>query len=147
LENPDAVYGYSPNPSSTRIGKIANKLDWTDLNQVEIAKKTRQAYHDSNEQMLENLYSQGYSTEDIARKMVNERNANRLNSYLERGDIEGYEMAKMSNLSTYQNANGPTPESMFEKYGSWQGVIDASVRSNPGMDACVGLYDKYHGGK
>jgi len=44
--------------------------------------------------MLDNFYSQGYSTEEIARKIVNERNANRLNSYLERGDIEGYEMAR-----------------------------------------------------
>ncbi|NLJ98940.1 MAG: hypothetical protein GX320_06725 [Tissierellia bacterium] len=97
--------------------------------------------------MLNNLYGQGYSAEEIARKMVNERNANRLNSYLKRGDMEGYEMARKSNSDTYQNADGPTPESMLEKYGSWEGVINASVSSNPGMDACVGLYDIYHGGK
>ncbi|WP_312339229.1 hypothetical protein [Anaerospora hongkongensis] len=146
VENPDAVYGYSPNPKSTRIGKFANKIDWNDPNQVEIARQTRLAYHESNQQMLDNLYSQGYSTEGIAQKMVNERNANRLNSYLARGDMEGYEMARRSNLDTYQNADGPTPESMFKKYGSWEGVIEASVSSNPGMDACVGLYDRYHGG-
>jgi hypothetical protein len=29
---------------------------------------------------------------------------------------------------------------MFEKYGLYEGVINASVSSNPGMDACVGLY-------
>ncbi|EEM08291.1 Hypothetical Cytosolic Protein [Bacillus pseudomycoides] len=147
LENPDAVYGFSPNPDSTRIGKYANKIDWSDSDQVEIAKQTRQAYHEANEKMLDNLYSQGYSTEDIARKMVNERNANRLNSYIEKGDMEGYELVRKSNLQTYNNADGPTPESFFEKYGSWEGVVNASVSSNPGMDACVGLYDIYHGGK
>jgi len=147
LENSDAVYGFSPNPESSRIGKFANKIDWTDLNQVEIARQTRLEYHVNNEEMLDNLYKQGYSTEEIARKMVNERNANRLSSYLERGDMEGYEMARKSNLDTYQNANGPTPESLLKKYGSWEGVINASVSSNLGMDACVGLYDIYHGGK
>ena len=147
IENSDAVYGFSPNPDSTRIGKFANKIDWTDPQQVEIAKQTRLEYHVNNEQMLDNLYKQGYSTEDIARKMVNERNANRLNSYLEKGDMEGYEIARKSNIDTYQNANGPTPELMLKKYGSWEDVINASVSSNPGMDACVGLYDKYHGGK
>ena len=147
IENSDAVYGFSPNPDSTRIGKFANKIDWTDPQQVEIAKQTRLEYHVNNEQMLDNLYKQGYSTEDIARKMVNGRNANRLNSYLEKGDMEGYEIARKSNIDTYQNANGPTPELMLKKYGSWEDVINASVSSNPGMDACVGLYDKYHGGK
>ena len=147
IENSDAVYGFSPNPDSTRIGKFANKIDWTDPQQVEIAKQTRLEYHVNNEQMLDNLYKRGYSTEDIARKMVNERNANRLNSYLEKGDMEGYEIARKSNIDTYQNANGPTLELMLKKYGSWEDVINASVSSNPGMDACVGLYDKYHGGK
>ncbi|MEF2115445.1 hypothetical protein SJI18_24565, partial [Clostridium frigoriphilum] len=146
IENQDAVYSYSPKPDSIRIGKFANKIDWSNPNQVGIAKQVRLEYHKNNQQMLDNLYSKGYSTEGIAQKMVNERNANRLNSYLQREDIEGYEMAKKSNLDTYQNAEGPTPESMLEKYGSWEGVINASVSSNPGMDACVGLYDIYHGG-
>jgi len=54
LENPDEVYGFSPNPDSTRIGKYTNKIDWSDFDQVEIAKQTRQAYHEANEQMLNN---------------------------------------------------------------------------------------------
>ena len=97
--------------------------------------------------MLDDLYGQGYSTEDIARKIVNERNANRLNSYLEKGDLKRYEIVRKSNLDTYKNAKGPTPEFLLKKYGSWDGVIEAALRSNPGMDACVGLYDLYHGGK
>lgn len=38
-------------------------------------------------------------------------------------------------------------EQALEKYGSYEEIINATVRSNPGMDACTGLYDIYHGGK
>ncbi len=146
LENPEAVYGYSPNPNSTRIGQYADKIDWTNPNEVSIARQTRQAYHDANETMLSELYKQGYSTEDIANKIVNERNANRLNSYIKNGDAEGLEIVKKSNLQTYGNENGMTLQQALEKYGSYENVINASTRSNPGMDACTGLYDIYYGG-
>ena len=39
-----------------------------------------------------------------------------------------------------------TFEQALKKYGSYQNIIDAVIRSNPGMDACVGLYDEYYGG-
>lgn len=52
IENPDAVYGFSPNPESTRIGKYADKIDWTNPEQVAVARQTREAYHNVNESML-----------------------------------------------------------------------------------------------
>ena len=67
IENPNAVYGFSPNPESTRIGKYANKIDWTNPEQVAIARQTRKAYHDANESMLQSLYDKGYTTQDIAK--------------------------------------------------------------------------------
>ena len=76
VENPNAVYGYSPNPESTRIGKFANKIDWTNPDEVSIARQIRQAYHDANEAMLDSLYKKGYSLKEIAYKMIDERNAN-----------------------------------------------------------------------
>lgn len=45
IENPDAVYRFSPNPESTRIGKYADKIDWTNPEQVAVARQTREAYH------------------------------------------------------------------------------------------------------
>lgn len=42
---------------------------------------------------------------------------------------------------------GMSLEQALEKYGSHEEIINAMVRSNPGMDACTGLYDIYHGGK
>ena len=147
IENPDAVYGFSPNPESTRIGKYADKIDWTNPEQVAVARQTREAYHNVNESMLQDLYNSGYTTKDIAAKMVEERNMNRINSYINNGDLEGLEIVKQSNLETYGNEFGMSLEQALEKYGSYEEIINATVRSNPGMDACTGLYDIYHGGK
>ena len=147
IENPDAVYGFSPNSESTRIGKYADKIDWTNSEQVVVARQTREAYHNINESMLQDLYNSGYTTKDIAAKMVEERNMNRINSYINNGDLEGLEIVKQSNLETYGNEFGMSLEQALEKYGSYEEIINATVRSNPGMDACTGLYDIYHGGK
>lgn len=147
LKNPDAVYGYSPNPESLRIGKYADKLDWTDPEQVEAARKIREAYHNENEAMLQDLYNKGYTTKDIASQMVRERNMNRINSYIDTGNLEGIEIVKQSNLEIYGNEFGMSLEQALEKYGSYEEIINATVRSNLGMDACTGLYDIYYGGK
>ena len=101
IENPDAVYGFSPNPESTRIGKYADKIDWTNPEQVAVARQTREAYHNVNESLLQDLYNSGYTTKDIAAKF------------------------------------GMSLEQALEKYGSHEEIINATVRSNPGMDACT----------
>lgn len=82
--------------------------------------------------------------EDIARMKVNQRNEGRINNYLKSGNHNGLESMKR-NLEEYGNPNGPTPNQLFEKYGSWEDVIYASTRSNPGMDVLTGLYDIYGG--
>lgn len=146
IENPEAVYGYSPNPNSTRIGQYATKIDWTDPDQVAVVRQIRQAYHESNEAMLQSLYNEGYTTEEIAAKIVEERNLNRINSYIKNVDYEGLAIVKQSNLDTYGNEFGMTLEQALDKYGSYEEIINAAVRSNPGIDACTGLYDIYHGG-
>lgn len=48
---------------------------------------------------------------------------------------------KSSNRLKY--GNEPMAEYLFEKYGSWDKVIEKSMSANQGMDACCGLYDKY----
>ena len=47
-------------------------------------------------------------------------------------------------METYGNENGPTPEWLYEKYGSWDVVLVKALGSNPGMDACLGFYDDYY---
>ena len=59
-------------------------------------------------------------------------------------DPEGLAAAKASNLKTYGHEDGPTPDELYEKYGSWTKVLQKSFSPNMGMDACCGLYDEYY---
>jgi len=149
IESPECIYGYSPKPESS----LSNfKVDWTNPDQVADAKFQRIKYHEGLEIEKtklnlegQNLIKEGYSIEDVARMKVNERNAHRINSYIKDGNLEGLESMRARNMRQYQNPDGPTPEQLFKKYSSWEEVINSSVRSNPGMDACTGLYDVYGG--
>lgn len=53
-------------------------------------------------------------------------------------------VVKKSNLDSYGNENGPTADALYEKYGSWETVLEKVFSINSGMDACLGLYDDYY---
>lgn len=143
--NPDAIYGFSPNPESKRLGEFARNIDWTDPEEVAMRRQERQEYHDSLIELYnvaEEMYYAGSTLEDIAREVSGKRNEIRLRTY--RNDPEGLQMVKKSNLAAYGNENGATAESLYDKYGSWAVIIQKSLSSNPGMDACLGFYDEYY---
>ena len=142
--NPDAVYGFSPDPQSTRLGIYADH-DWTDPAFVAWAQEDRRAYHESLESMTEILYrmrEEGASIEEMARAVSEERNRLRLEAY--KDDPELLAATKESNLKTYGHEEGPTPDELYEKYGSWTVVLQKAFSANMGMDACCGLYDEYY---
>ena len=144
IVNPDAVYGYSPSPDSVRLKEYADAIDWTDEEQVAAAREQRAAYHESFKglyRLIEDMLGEGKNIEEIARAASAKRNEIRLAAY--DGNPEGLEKAKKSNLDTYGHEEGPTPDQLYEKYGSWQTVLEKSLSSNPGMDACLGFYDEY----
>lgn len=144
VENPAAVYGFSPDPESTRLGVYA-EYDWTDPQFVAGAKEERKAYHESMSTMMDILYAMradGATIEEMARAVSTERNRLRLAAY--ENDPDGLEKLKQSNLETYGHEDGPTPDELFEKYGSWQQVLQKAFSTNMGMDACCGLYDEYY---
>ena len=144
IENPDAVYGFSPNPQSTRLGQFA-EIDWTDPEVVAQKTEERRAYHESMESMMDilrRMIEEGASMEEMARAISAERNRLRLASY--QNDPETLAYAKRSNLETYGNEEGPTPEWLYEKYGSWTAVVQSAFSTNMGMDACCGLFDEYY---
>ncbi len=145
IVNPDAVYGFSPSPESTRLKEYANAIDWTDPVAVAAAKKSREEYHAQNDatyRLIESLLAEGKNVETIARAVSKRRNELRIESY--KNDPEGLAMLKRSNLDTYGNEEGPTADSLYAKYGSWQTVIEKALSANAGMDACLGLYDEYY---
>jgi len=140
--NPDAVYGFSPDPKSTRLGEYANMIDWSDPVAVDKARQERINYLSQFDKMYskwDEMKKTNKDTETIARTISAMRNQIRLDSY--KNDPEGLAVVKRSNLETYGNEDGPTADSLYEKYGSWDKVLIKSFSSNSGMDACVGLYE------
>lgn len=136
-----AVYGFKPSKDSTRLAEYAD-ANWSDPVAVEGYRQERIQYlsqFDSMYDLWNEMITEGESTETIARAVSAKRNEIRLASYA--NDPEGLAKVKKSNLDTYGNENGPTPESLFEKYGAWEKVLLKSFSSNSGMDACLGLYD------
>ncbi|MBQ1285793.1 MAG: LPXTG cell wall anchor domain-containing protein [Lachnospiraceae bacterium] len=143
IVNPDAVYGYSPNPEGSLRGYAV--YDWSDPELVAAGKKDREEYHASVQELYDKLHEMqeaGYEIEEIARAISTRRNEIRLEAY--KDDPEGLEIVKKRNLEKYGNEIGPTPEYLFEHYGSWETVIKKAFSSNPGMDACLGLYDEMY---
>ena len=45
------------------------------------------------------------------------------------------EKVKASNLKTYGNEEGPTAESLYEKYGSWERVLQKAFSMLPGQSS------------
>ena len=146
VENPDAVYGFSPSPAEeSTLKEYVDAIDWTDAEQVASARAQRQAYHDSMEElydMIITMVNEDQSIEAIARAVSQRRNELRLEAYA--NDPEGLAAVKKRNLDTYGNEFGPTQDSLYEKYGSWEMVLIKALGSNPGMDACLGFYDEYY---
>ena len=144
IENAEAVYGFSPDPQSQRLGSYA-EYDWSDPELVAQATAERRAYHESMDSMTDIIYEmrdEGASTEEIARAVSEERNRLRLESY--KDDPKRLEEIKKSNLETYGHEEGPLPDELFEKYGSWTAVLQKAFSPNLGMDVCCGLYDEYY---
>ncbi len=141
----DAVYGFRPDPESVRLGEYADAIDWTDPDQVAGARKIREDYHESLSelyQMISDMLHEAKPVEEIARAVSQRRNELRLEAV--KDDPKELEMTKKSNLETYGHEEGPLPEELYEKYGSWQTVLEKALGTNAGMDACVGLYDEYY---
>lgn len=138
-----AVYGFRPSPDGS-LKQFAD-ADWSDPAVVEKGRQDRLAYHKSIEALydiLATMQAAGASTEEIARAVSTKRNEIRMASYA--NDPEGLARLKARNLEEYGNENGGTPEYFFNKYGSWETVIEKSFSVNSGMDACLGLYDIYY---
>ncbi len=144
VENPDAVYGFSPDPESKRLGSYA-EYDWTDPAFVALAREERIEYHESMETLTDIIFrmrDEGATIEEMARAVSAERNRLRMASYEDMP--EAMAKVKESNLATYGHEDGPTAEELYEQYGSWTTVMQKAFSSNMGMDACCGLYDEYY---
>ena len=143
LPDKNAVYGYVPSPEGSLA--VFASYDFSDPEVVEAMREERVAYHEEMNQMLNIIISMkedGESVEAIARAVSKRRNEIRLEAY--EGRPEELAKAKQRNLEKYGDENGPTAESLYEKYGSWELVAEKSFSPNLGADAVLGLYDLYY---
>ena len=139
--DPSAIYGFAPSPDSARLSAYLT-FDWSDPEVVEKGRQERITYFESIAGMqneMSAMFSEGKSVEEIARTISTRRNQIRLESY--KDNPEGLKAAKAGNLEKYGNEEGPTADSLFEKYGTWDMVLQKAFSPNSGMDACLGLYD------
>ena len=142
--DPNAVFGYAPSPNSDRLKEYVN-YDWSDPTVVGKIIQEREAYHESLKElytMISTMKSAGSSVKDIAVAVSTRRNELRLLTY--KDDPVGLATLKKSNLENYGNENGGTPEYFYNRYGSWETVLEQALSTNAGADACLGLYDKYY---
>ncbi len=142
--NPNAVYGYSPSPDSKRLREFVD-YNWSDPAVVNEMRAQREAYHESMQELYAiviKMRAEGKPASDIAWAVSTRRNEIRLEAY--KDDPEGLAKVKKSNLENYGNENGGTPGFFYDKYGSWEAVIEKALSTNAGADACLGLYDKYY---
>ena len=144
--NPDAVYGFSPsNAEESRLKAYVDAIDWSNPEQVAAGREQRREYHESMQELYDMIMAMTKENDDIetiARAVSRRRNEIRLESYHD--DPEGLETVRKTNLENYGNEDGPTPEFLYEKYGSWETVLLKALQTNAGMDACLGFYDEYY---
>ena len=143
VRDDEAVYGYRP--STTGSLAVYADEDWFDAEKVEGWRQERIAYHESIEAMytlLEEMSAAGNTAEEIARAVSTKRNELRLAAVAD--DPEALEKLKARNLEKYGHEEGPLPDELYAQYGSWETVAEKAFSPNPGMDACLGLYDDYY---
>ncbi len=139
----NAVFGFIPNETGSLKGyRIYN---WTNLDDVLTYKEERIKYVDNNDKKIKelenNLIKEGKSIEEIAKACSNLRNEIRLDAY--KDNPEGEAILRKRNLERYGHEEGPLPEELYALYGSWETVLEKCYSTNPGMDACCGVYDLY----
>ncbi|MFE1908002.1 hypothetical protein ACFW96_30705 [Streptomyces gardneri] len=105
------------------------------------AQRTRMQYHGLLEDMRRteaNMREAGFTDEEIARELVDMRNQAK---EITRAGMSPEEVRILEerNLAKYGNPLGPTADQLYAKYGSWQKVIDASMRTSYAVDRELSL--------
>lgn len=127
-----------PCPSADPVVCRIRVLPWGEKAE---AQQTRMRYHGLLEEMNRTqarMRAEGASTEEIARKLVDMRNGAK---EITRAGMSPREVRVLEerNIAKYGNPLGPTADQLHAKYGSWQKVADASMRTSSEVDHALGL--------
>ncbi|MFE6846785.1 hypothetical protein [Streptomyces sp. NPDC057686] len=105
------------------------------------AQRVRMSYHELLEDMHRteaDMRAAGATDEEIARELVDMRNQAKA---ITRAGMtpEEVRILEERNVAKYGNPLGPTADQLYAKYGSWQQVIDASMRTSYAVDRELSL--------
>ncbi|MCF3181678.1 hypothetical protein IPZ70_17255 [Streptomyces polychromogenes] len=105
------------------------------------AQRTRMRYHRLLEDMhrtAADMREAGASDEEIARELVDMRNQAK---EITRAGMSPEEVRILEerNIAKYGNPLGPTADQLYAKYGSWQKVSEASMRTSYAVDRELSL--------
>ena len=105
------------------------------------AQRTRIRYHELLEAMHRteaDMREAGATDEEIARELVDMRNQAK---EITRAGMSPEEVRILEerNMAKYGNPLGPTAEQLYAKYGTWQQVLDASMRTSDAVDRELSL--------
>ena len=139
-EDPNAVYGYKPKKDGS-LKNFANE-DWSDPELVESARQKRIQYIEDDRSicdLVSDMKNKGCSTEEIAHSICDYRNQTRLNSYL---DLDGNIINENGYNAALERMQTRSYDALISSGKTPEQIISSSMRTNPAMDACVGLYDE-----
>ncbi|MEV6578730.1 hypothetical protein AB0M92_11285 [Streptomyces sp. NPDC051582] len=105
------------------------------------AQRIRIQYHDLLEDMhrtAADMREAGATDEEVARELVDMRNQAKA---ITRAGMtpEEVRILEERNIAKYGNPLGPTADQLYAKYGTWQQVIDASMRTSYAVDRELSL--------
>jgi RHS repeat-associated protein len=87
--------------------------------------------------MAQRLRGSGMSAEQVVRTVSPVRNELKLNTR-EQGSWLVARAADVRNLVVYGNRAGPSPEQLFQRYGSWDKALEAISRTSPTVNRMAG---------
>jgi hypothetical protein len=88
--------------------------------------------------MAKRLRAGGMSVEDVVRTVSPLRNELKLNIRAQ-GSWWAARAADIRNVFKYGNRAGPSAESLFARYGSWEKALEAISRTNPTVNRLTGV--------
>ena len=123
------------------LKNFANE-DWSDPEFVESARQKRIQYIEDDRSicdLVSDMKNKGCSTEEIAHSICDYRNQTRLNSYL---DLDGNIINENGYNAALERMQTRSYDALISSGKTPEQIISSSMRTNPAMDACVGLYDE-----
>ncbi len=143
-QSPLGINGYMP----TNATVYGNTLfDFSDAGFVSRNAAIREGYIQGTQNLMkviDEMQAAGRSSEAIARRVVIQRNSQKMESrsLMTPAEVNWLETRNME--SFYKHPVGPTPDQMFKEYGSWDKVIQKSLTKDPVINILLGISPGRH---